>query len=116
MVASFGALGATCRYLIGLSVLKYAPSSPFVGTLIANLVGCFLFGVVSQLGAGAALSPQMRLALLTGFLGAFTTFSAFSFDTITLAETRGFTWAAGYVLAQNVLGIALAWVGISLAR
>jgi CrcB protein len=53
---------------------------------------------------------------LAGFLGAFTTFSSFSFDTVQLLESRGWLYAAGYVLAQNVLGITLAVVGMSVGR
>jgi CrcB protein len=82
-----------------------------------NLAGCFLFGLVSQLGQGAPwLTPALRVALLAGFLGAFTTFSSFSFDTVQLLESRGWLYAAGYVLAQNVLGITLAVVGMSVGR
>ena len=117
MVAGFGAAGAVSRYLVGLTALKLIPTAPFVATLVVNLVGCFAFGVVSQLGDGVSwLTPQLRTAILTGFLGAFTTFSAFSFDTIALAESRGLTWAAAYVVAQNVVGIALAFGGMLWAR
>lgn len=117
LVAGFGALGASLRYFVGLSALRYVPSAPFLATLFVNLVGCFLFGAVSQWGSGAPwLTPQFRIALLTGFLGAFTTFSSFSFDTIQLMESRGWVAAVGYVLLQNVLGIALALLGMSLGR
>src|SRR5690606_37127733 len=86
-VAGFGALGASLRYLVGTTVVRYVPSAPFLGTLIVNLLGCFLFGLVSQLGQGAAwVTPQLRMAILTGFLGAFTTFSSFSYDTVQLYE------------------------------
>ena len=117
LVALFGGLGASCRYAVGLSVLKYAPGAPFVGTLVVNLLGCFTFGVLSQWGSNETwLTPEMRLALLTGFLGAFTTFSAFSFDTITLLHTKGAAPAVAYVLVQNALGVALCLWGMALGK
>ncbi len=116
-VAGFGALGASLRYLVGITVVRYVPTAPFLGTLFVNLLGCFLFGLISQLGQGAAwLTPALRIAILTGFMGAFTTFSSFSFDTVQLYESRGITWAVGYVLLQNLLGISLAVLGMVVGR
>lgn len=98
-------------------MIRYVPSAPFLGTLLVNLLGCFFFGLVSQLGQGAAwLTPQLRIAILTGFLGAFTTFSSFSYDTVQLYEARGWTWAIGYVLAQNIIGLSLAVAGMVVGR
>jgi CrcB protein len=117
LVACFGAVGAVLRYFVGISALRYLPSSPYVGTLIVNLLGCFLFGLVSQLGQGAPwLTPHLRIALLTGFMGAFTTFSSFSFDTVQLLESRGWPSALLYVLVQNVVGIGLTLLGMSVGR
>lgn len=119
VVACSGALGAVCRYWVGLYVRSadWAGPFPFVGTIVVNLLGCFLFGCIAQMVIEMELiSPFLRLALLTGFLGAFTTFSAYSFDTLELWEQRGLLWAGAYVLTQNVLGIALAFFGVALVR
>ena len=116
MVAASGAFGAATRYLVGIVALRVNPDGA-LGTLIVNLLGCFCFGLVSQLEVGASwLTPQLRLMILTGFLGAFTTFSAYSFDTIQLFENRGWGPAVIYVLTQNVLGVGLAWGGMALGR
>jgi CrcB protein len=88
-----------------------------LGTLLVNLIGCFCFGVVSQIEPGGSwLTPSLRLMILTGFLGAFTTFSAYTYDTLQLYQTRGLPIAIAYVLAQNVAGIGLAAWGVVLGR
>ena len=117
LIGAFGAVGAVSRYLIGQMALRLTPAYPEVGTLAANAVGCFLFGLVFQLAFyGHLISENARLLLLTGFLGALTTFSAYAFDGIQLAQTRGLRAAVVYLLLQNVLGILLAWGGMSLGR
>jgi CrcB protein len=116
LVAASGASGAAMRYLVGIVALRVNPDGA-LGTLIVNLLGCFCFGLVSQLEVGVSwLTPQLRLMILTGFLGAFTTFSTYSFDTIQLLETRGWGPALTYILTQNILGIGLAWGGMALGR
>jgi CrcB protein len=117
LVAGAGALGASLRYAVSLSALRAFPAFPFVGTVIVNVLGCFLFGAVFQASEQASWStPQVRLFLLTGFLGAFTTFSTFSFDTVQLFDSRGLPAAALYVLVQNGVGIACAVLGIAVGR
>ncbi|MBC7835129.1 MAG: fluoride efflux transporter CrcB [Phycisphaerales bacterium] len=87
-----------------------------VATLTVNLAGCLLFGVLWAAGSGRAMSDQTRLAVLVGFLGAFTTFSSFAFETVFLLE-RGRTGAAvANVIANNLGGLALCAGGIWLAR
>ena len=119
MVAAMGACGALARYAIALAMLRLAggPTLSFVGTIVVNAVGSFLFGYLFAAGPHISwLTPALRLGLLTGFMGAFTTFSAFSMDTIQLFQTRGPSWAVAYVVVQNVLGIGLALVGAYLGR
>lgn len=115
-VAGAGALGAVARYLVGVGALRVNPDGA-LGTLLVNLIGCFCFGIVSQIEPeGSWLSPSLRLMILTGFLGAFTTFSAYSYDTLHLYQTRGMPAAVAYVLVQNVAGIGLAALGVALGR
>ena len=84
-----------------------------LGTLVANALGCLLFGLI--FGAAAASgrwSPTLTAALLGGFCGAFTTFSTFAFDTHRMATTAGLLQAGGVMAAHVVLGIALMVVGL----
>lgn len=114
-LGGFGALGAMARYLIALWVARTAPGSPWLGTLAANALGCLLFGlVVRALDDGGWLGPEAKILLLTGFLGAFTTFSAYAFDAIVLWETRSLALAGGYLLVQNAVGLAAVGLGMAM--
>ncbi len=99
-----GALGTVARYLVGLaSHALFAGAYP-VGTLVVNVLGCFLMGLLSGLRQTGPVSPATYLALGTGFLGAFTTFSTFALDAHTLGQEGGWSRASLYVLANLVLG------------
>lgn len=77
------------------------------GTLAVNLIGCFGIGVAARV----IQDEMMRLALITGFLGGFTTFSAFGLETLTLMRAGAFGTAIAYVTASNIGGLAAAWAG-----
>jgi CrcB protein len=82
-----GALGTGTRYLVGLWAADKLGSSVPYGTLIVNVAGCFLIGVVAHVALAAAnFPPNLRPALITGFLGGLTTYSSFAFETVKLAE------------------------------
>ena len=84
-VATGGALGSTCRYLIGAWAPKGLMGTQVpVGTLLVNVVGAFIIG---WLAGGTTLSPTLRHILVVGFLGGFTTFSAFSYETLACSAT-----------------------------
>ncbi|MEJ1991051.1 MAG: fluoride efflux transporter CrcB [Maritimibacter sp.] len=108
-VALGGAIGASGRYLVNVSVMRIVgPGFPF-GTMVANVLGSFIMGVIVVLLArrdGMAYAPF----LMTGLLGGFTTFSAFSLDTITLFE-RGELGQAGLYVAFSV-GLSLAAIAL----
>jgi CrcB protein len=82
-----GALGTGSRYLIGLwAADRFGSAFPY-GTLIVNAAGCLLIGAVAQAALAVANFPaDLRLALITGFLGGLTTYSSFAFETVKLAE------------------------------
>ena len=112
-----GSLGALMRYLISTWVNnKIDANFPF-GTLIVNTIGSFLMGflavwLVEKLG----LNPLMRLAIFVGFLGAFTTFSTFSMETLNLFE-EGFALRALLNMLINVTFTVLAaWLGVLLGK
>lgn len=112
-----GALGALARYGISLASLRWlGPGFPF-GTLIVNLVGCFLLGALAEWTLeDPTLSPQARTALSTGFLGAFTTFSTFGVETFRALEGGDWGVALANVLINVLGGLALVAVGISAVR
>lgn len=108
-VALGGALGAVGRYLIGLAV-----AFP-LGTLTVNIVGSFVIGAVWVLLAAKGMQHWLPF-LMTGFLGGFTTFSAFSLDTMRLVETGRIGAAGSYVLASVVLSLIACAAGLWLAK
>ncbi len=116
-IAAGGALGALARYGVGLGTTRLFGHGFPVGTLAVNVLGSFFLGVLATLLAHRLhLGPEIRAFLVTGLLGAFTTFSAFSLDTVTLLE-RGQLPAAGlYVLASIVLAVAALVIGLRLGR
>jgi fluoride exporter len=102
LVCLGGALGSGARYLLATAVAKLTgPGLPW-GTLTVNVLGCFAIELVVQAGARARLPPMAVLALTTGVLGGFTTYSAFNNQVLTLARTG--SWAAGALY----LGLTLA--------
>ncbi len=117
LVAAGGAVGSVARYLVGVwSVRVLGLAFPW-GTLIVNLVGSFAIGLLAELIARRFnASMELRLLLVTGFLGGFTTFSAFSLDTIALYEHGQVTTAAVYVLASVVLSLAATFAGMAAIR
>jgi CrcB protein len=116
-VAVAGAIGSLCRWGIGrLAVRLFGPDFPY-GTLIVNVLGCFLIGLIMHFAlASDRLSPTARLTLTVGFLGALTTFSSFSYETVILIEQARWT-AVGFNIAANLfLGLAATVAGLSVGR
>jgi CrcB protein len=114
LVAVGGAIGSLLRYYVGHWALRLmGPAFPW-GTLTVNVVGCFVIGLFTELIARKFnASVELRLLLVTGFLGGFTTFSAFSLDAISLFE-RGEAVAGGVYIAASV-GLSMAAVISGLA-
>ncbi|NDV02247.1 fluoride efflux transporter CrcB [Pseudoroseicyclus tamaricis] len=114
-VALGGALGASLRYLAGLGTLRLAgPGFPW-GTLAVNILGSFAMGTLIVILAHLSATRFAPL-LMTGLLGGFTTFSAFSLDAITLFERGQPGTAALYVTASLVLSVGACAAGLLLAR
>jgi CrcB protein len=112
-----GAFGTGARYLLGGVVARWAgPDFPY-GTLLINVLGSFLIGVVQQVGLTSLLIPDtLRLVLAVGVMGGFTTYSSFSYETIRLLEAG--SWMAGtlYVVLTTALCLACCAAGLSLGR
>jgi CrcB protein len=116
-VALGGALGSLCRYGLGGLAQSCWGARFACGTLSVNVLGCFLMGLVMSLSAeGGWITPAWRLWLATGFLGGFTTFSAFGHETLSLAEAGELTRAGLNVLANVVFGLASTWGGLAAGR
>jgi len=115
LIAAAGAAGSLARYFVsGLGMRWHAGGLP-VGTLVVNIIGCFLFGAVWALAEQRnIITSESRLVVLVGFLGAFTTFSTFGFETVQLWREAKHGLALANALAQNIGGIAAAWLGIRL--
>ncbi len=112
----FGALGTLARYgLQGL--VQYRTGSAFpTGTLAVNLLGCFLLGGVAQYALHRlTISPEWRVGLTIGFMGAFTTFSTFGYETVKMLEDGEWGRATLYVAVSVAGGILAVLAGIRLA-
>lgn len=110
-----GIVGAWCRYLISLAANPVGAAEFPWGTLACNLAGCLFLG---YLGRAAFLkwSPRLQLAINTGFIGSFTTFSTFSVETVELFRGGEIGMAIAYVLLSLWGGLGLAWDGFALAK
>jgi CrcB protein len=108
-----GSLGAASRYGVGLLAVKlWGPNFPW-GTLTVNLVGCFLIGLLFALADRVrVLTPEMRLFLITGYLGALTTFSSFALETVNAGRVGLMLQPLANILINNLGGLALTFLGI----
>jgi CrcB protein len=107
-----GACGALARYEVELAVRRRAGGSFPYGTLLINVSGSLVLGVLAGLAAHHGVSARVVTVAGTGLLGAYTTFSTFSFDTVALAETGRMRAAATNLGASLVLGLGAAAVGL----
>jgi CrcB protein len=117
IVAFGGAAGSVCRYLVGAwTFRRFGPAFPW-GTLTVNVVGCFAIGLLTEVIARRFnASAELRLLLVTGFLGGFTTFSAFSLDALALFERGATTAAALYIAASVGISLIAVFGGLALGR
>ncbi|CZT34999.1 fluoride efflux transporter CrcB [Rhizobium sp. 9140] len=117
LVAVGGALGSVLRYLCGVASVRLMGAGFPWGTLFVNITGSFLIGVLSEVIARRfGASPELRLFLVTGVLGGYTTFSAFSLDAAMLAEQGHFGSAVLYVALSLVLSGLGVFAGLALMR
>lgn len=117
-IAAGGAIGAVARYAMGAYVLRYAGAGFPYGTLAVNLLGSLLIGLIAGyfVREGVEVKPALQAFLITGVLGGFTTFSAFSLETLTLLN-RGDTMIAGiYVIASLLCCLLACGVGLYLMK
>ncbi|MEM8580009.1 MAG: fluoride efflux transporter CrcB [Pseudomonadota bacterium] len=115
-VALGGAVGASCRWLLGLAIVRHFGLTPLpLAVMTANVLGSFLMGLFVVLAAQRGLTHLSPL-VVTGLLGGFTTFSAFSLETVNLIERGQIGLAGWYVLLSVVLSVGGLMVGLWVAR
>lgn len=118
LYVSLGAIfGANARYLVGLwAAERLGVFFPY-GTMIVNITGCFLIGLLNGLAEiGLNVSPNLRLLLTVGFLGSYTTFSSFGYESMNLLRMGGFWAALTNILINIVIGLAAVALGMHTAR
>lgn len=119
VAVSLGAIaGALSRYYLSLwFAQRFGTSFPY-GTLFINITGCLAMGFFYTIALEriAIISPEVRLMVAVGFLGAYTTFSTYALDTVTLLSNRSFTAAGFYAISSVFIGIISIQLGVILAR
>jgi CrcB protein len=116
LVAVGGAAGAVARYLIGgWAAARWSAGFPF-GTLLVNVTGSFLLGLLATLTTERFVSPNVRVLLGIGFLGAYTTFSTFAYESLQLLAAGSFGRAALNMVGSLLVGLAAVWLGVVVAR
>lgn len=111
-IAIGGAFGAVARYGVGGWVQNRAGFAFPWGTLVVNVVGSLLIGFGMRYLEAVRVTAEMRAALMVGVLGAFTTFSTFSYETFGLIEKGAWSRAGIYAVGSLLLGLAAVWAGL----
>lgn len=110
-----GSLGAASRYGVGLLTARLWGTGFPWGTLVVNLAGCFIIGLLFALAdRSRLLTPDVRLLLITGYLGALTTFSSFSLETVNAGRAGLALQSLTNILINNAGGLALTYLGMRL--
>jgi len=117
VVAIGGSIGAAARYVVSTwAAERYGSDFPY-GTLIVNVVGCFIIGAFMVLVTERVIAnPYWRLLVAVGFVGGLTTFSSFGYETLKLVEDAQFQWAAYNIMTNFIFGFFATWLGMTLAR
>ncbi len=117
LIATGGAAGSIMRFLVQKWFAETTPAVFPWGTFVVNLVGCFLIGLVFAASERMLIfGPRVRLLLITGFCGGFTTFSAFAFENLALLRMGEYGHALLYALLSVVLGVGAVFGGIVLVK
>ena len=116
LVGVGGFVGSIARYLVYLLVRSYFVHSFPLATLLVNVVGCFLLGMVSSVERQFFFFDRSMLVFISvGLIGGFTTFSAFGFETMELVRQQQYGWAILNIFCNLVLGFGAIWIGRTLA-
>ena len=117
VVGAGGFLGAIARYAVGVWIETFWRRDFPLATFFVNVSGCFILGFFLAIATERMnISPMMRLLVATGFVGAYTTFSTFEYETQRLTTTGAFGWALVNVLASVAIGFLAVRLGVQLGR
>ena len=118
LVGAGGFVGSTLRFAVSGLVYRLVPFAVFpYGTLAVNVLGCLAIGVLGGLAeTRQVIGPELRLFLMIGLLGGFTTFSTFGYETVSLARDLRAATTLGYVGAHLFFCLGATWVGLGVAR
>jgi CrcB protein len=117
LIAMGGALGSVARYWLGSSIARRVGTKIPYGTFAINMLACFLIGFsVTLIARRAGLNSAWRFLIPVGFVGAFSTFSTYEWETLSTIRSGAFMLAAVYALGSFVLGFAAVWCGTLIAE
>jgi len=117
LIAIGGAIGSIARYWVGSMISGRMGTRFPYGTLVVNLTACVVIGfAVTYLGSHLEIDSAWRFLIPVGFIGAYSTFSTFEWETLATMRAGAFALAGLYVAASVVLGLAATWVGAALAE
>ena len=117
LIAVGGSLGAIARYWVGSEVANRLGTKFPYGTFVINISACVIIGFsLTYLGKRAELNPAWRFLIPTGFVGAYSTFSTYEWETLSSLRTGAFSLAALYAIGSLVLGLVATWAGAVLAE
>ena len=112
LIAIGGALGSVARYWVGSTVAGRLGARFPYGTLLVNITACLLIGfTVTYMGKRADLDPAWRFLVPVGFIGAYSTFSTYEWETLSTLRSGAFVLAALYAGGSLILGLAAVWAG-----
>ena len=117
LIALGGAMGSVARYWVWATIGSRMGSRFPYGTLVVNLTACLIIGFsLTYLGRRIELSPAWRYLIPIGFIGAYSTFSTYEWETLSTMRSGAFALATLYAVGSLVLGLAATWLGMVLAE
>jgi CrcB protein len=116
LIAAGGAAGSILRYWVGSTISGRAGAKFPYGTLVVNFSACIIIGfTLTYLGKRADLNPAWRFLVPIGFIGAYSTFSTYEWETLSTMRSGAFALAALYAVGSLILGLAATWGGAAIA-
>ena len=117
LIAAGGALGSIARYWVGSTISGRIGARFPYGTFVINITACIVIGfTLTYLGKRADLNPAWRYLIPVGFIGAYSTFSTYEWETLSTLRSGAFAMGALYALGSLILGLASVWAGAALAE
>jgi CrcB protein len=117
LIGTGGFLGSILRYWTSLHVYKILGEKFPYGTFAVNVIGCLLIGFIAEISENRFLiSPELRIFLMIGFLGGYTTFSTFGYETFVLMQDKDYVTAFANIFFSVIVCLASVWVGTLIAK